>query len=278
MISPSLKNYFYIISNQKRITSGFIIFLSLFLPSIEVNATVENGRWHANIADPTFLGWLTVIAYIAAAICCGVKAKYSKQYGGNYRFWIGLACLLLLLGINKQLNLQSLFGQIFHDSAVVNSWFERSESIKIAFFALLSMLVFFGSIGFRLYLANSWRNYKIAWIGLLLLGSFFMLQAANTNKIQDFFEKTIAGIGIDHMLEIAAITLIALGTYFNKKTINTLAGTITVSIKDYVEISKESDVVQCPQCGIQPLSKPKDGRVFKCRSCGYHYSVRIINR
>ena len=78
------------------------------------------------------------------------------------------------------------------------------------------------------------------------------------------------------IFEIGAILLIILGTYFNKKSANLLAIN-TFPMNGYAEIINEGDDVQCPQCGVQPLAKTIEGRLFKCRGCGNKFIVRVLN-
>jgi DNA-directed RNA polymerase subunit RPC12/RpoP len=247
------------------------------LLSTQSNAATEDGRWHAGIGDASIFGWLTVLVYLLAVVRCIFKALSSKQHGGNYHFWIYLGLFLLLLGINKQLDLQSWLTESLRDSAKMHGWYGNREAVQIGFITLLGFGMVVAIISMRLYLASSWRNYKITWIGITLLLTFILMRAASFHHMDIFIRNRLLGLSVNAILEIGALLLIIIGTFFNRKNINPLTA-ITVSIRDYVEITKDGNPVQCPQCGLEPLSKPKDGRVFKCRSCGHRYSVRLVNR
>jgi hypothetical protein len=80
-------------------------------------AATENGNWKLGIGDPTPVGWITAIAYLAASLACAVvwtADRRARRHGrpGSPVFWLSLALLLLFLGINKQLDLQTLLGDI----------------------------------------------------------------------------------------------------------------------------------------------------------------------
>ena len=64
-------------------------------------------RWSPGIGDPGPVGWLTVIAYLAAAgFSVSLGAKHER--GALERaFWTISGVGLLFLAINKQLDLQS---------------------------------------------------------------------------------------------------------------------------------------------------------------------------
>lgn len=239
-------------------------------------AASENGHWQAGIGDPSLFGWLTVLVYLAAVWCCLVKAKQSKQFGGNYLFWLYLAAFLLLLGINKQLDLQSWFTEFMRDSAKAHGWYAYRRLVQVVFIAILGLGMLIALLSVRLLLANSWRRYKLTWLGIILLCAFILIRAASFHHFDILINHDIAGLPVNVLLEIGALLLIILGTFFSKKT-SVLPNTNTFPMHGYVEIQNQGDDVQCPQCGVQPLSKTVAGRIFKCRSCGTKYSVNVLN-
>lgn len=251
-----------------------LLFLLLIQSSLALAAT-ENGRWHAGIGDATIFGWITVALYFLAVVRCIVKANFSEKLGENYQFWLYLAALLLLLGVNKQLDVQSWFTETLKDSALKHGWYEQRKPLQIAFIVALGIGMLIALVTFRLFLANTWRNYKLTWVGIVFLCAFILIRAASFHHIDLLINDEILGLRLNVLLEIGAILFIILGTYFNKKQVISLLAD-TISVRDYVEIKKEGDNVRCPQCGTQPLSKTRDERLYKCRSCGFKYTVRVI--
>lgn len=252
----------------------FALFL-LFYQQIAFCAIVD-GRWHAGIGDPTIFGWLTVLVYLVAVKRCFTKAKDSKLFGGNYQFWLYLAAFLFLLGINKQLDLQSWFTELMRDRAKIYGWYQNRRPIQIAFLLLMGIGMLVTLVSLRLFLANSWRRYKVTWVGIVLLCAFILIRAASFHHFDLFIGHQFLGLAVNVLLENGALLLIILGTYLAKKFVNPLTAN-TGTLHDFVEIAGKDGDARCPQCGIQPLSKPKDGRLFKCRSCGHKYLVRVIN-
>jgi len=84
-----------------------------------VFAATQEGRWHLGIGDPTIWGWLTVVVYLLAVARCIVKAKLDHAAGSPYQFWLYLGLFLLLLSINKQLDLQTWFSQALRDMSQI---------------------------------------------------------------------------------------------------------------------------------------------------------------
>ena len=252
-----------------------LILISLLQTNLAF-AAMRDGHWHVGIGDPTIFGWITVLMYFVTAWRCVVKADESKEFGGSYQFWLFLAAGLLFLGINKQLDLQSWLTDTMRDLAKVHGWYEHRKAVQITFIGLLAFGMAIVLFSLRLFFANSWRHNKIAWIGIVLLCTFIVMRAASFSHFDILINHDILGIKINVILELGAIALIILGTYFNKKYVNPLIKN-TANLKDTVEISHEGDDVRCPRCGAQPLAKPVDGRLFKCRACNYKYRIELID-
>lgn len=256
--------------------SKLTLFFLLFIQSPFIFAATENGRWHAGIGDSSIFGWITVAVYLLAVARCVVKAIHSKKFGGYYQFWLYLGVFLLFLGVNKQLDLQSWLTETLRDHAHTHGWYQFREPLQLAFISVLGLGMLIVLIAFRVFLANTWRNYKITWLGIVLLCTFILMRAASFHHFDIFINQPVLGLKINVILEIGAILLIILGTFLNKKSSNLLA-TNTFPMNGYAEIINAGDDVQCPQCGVQPIANTIDGRIFKCRACGNKFMVRVLN-
>ena len=72
--------------------------------------------WRPGIGDPTAVGWATVVFYLVA------------------------------LGLNKQLDLQSLLTAVGRDIAVAQGWYAQRKGVQLVFVAVVA-LVGMGAIG-----------------------------------------------------------------------------------------------------------------------------------
>src|SRR5215213_2059448 len=88
-------------------------------------AFTDGDRWRLGIGDPTVIGWFTVLAYFAAALLCWRAAKKGLHTAKVRWFWTALAALLIFLGINKQLDLQTAFTFMAKDFAKATGWYEN---------------------------------------------------------------------------------------------------------------------------------------------------------
>ena len=197
--------------------SKLLLYPFLFFQSTSAVAITKDGIWHAGIGDPTLLGWITVIAYCVATLRCVFKASKLDKNEANYRFWAYLAIFLLLLAINKQLDLQSWFTQAMRSVAQTQGWYANRKSLQLLFIAFLSVGMLLSLLSIRLYLAQSWHNYPLTWVGIVLLSTFILMRAASFSHIDQMIHYPIFGIRLNGVMEIGSIALIIFGSYFNKQ-------------------------------------------------------------
>ncbi|MBC7757172.1 MAG: hypothetical protein H7Z20_11165 [Bdellovibrio sp.] len=233
-------------------------------------------RLFLHVGDPTIMAWIVVAAYFAASIGCFLKAKASNWFGGSYSFWLYLAATLFFLGINKQLDLQSWLTETLRDSAKNHGWYAYKRQLQVIFIGALGFGLLLVMLSVSVLLANSWRRYKLTWLGMALLCLFILLRAASFEHVTVLINADFLGLNINVALELGGLLLIIFDTFFNKNPPN-LPDTNTFAIHDYVAMQSLSGDVQCPKCGVQPLSKIIPGRIFKCRSCGTKYRVNDMN-
>lgn len=136
--------------------------------------------WHLGIGDPTPLGWVATLAYGFSAILCWGASRRGITHAQTI-FWILVAAIMLLLGINKQLDFQSLLVVEGRKMALEQGWFEARREIQ-AMFVLVA-----GTAGLMLCLLLGRRSRlggratKICLSGLSLIAVFVFLRAALFN-------------------------------------------------------------------------------------------------
>ncbi len=227
------------------------------------------------VGDPTPIGWFTVLVYLAAAFCAIRQYRAHKKLGLDARFWLVLVWLLVILGINKQLDIQGWFIDAMKQDAIKDGWYQYRTYFQVVFVIAMGLGLVIFLLALRLYLINSWQRYKITWIGLILLFSFIVIRGASFSHVDILINQAVIGIELNVVLELSALLLVILGTFFHNKLVPPIIAN-TLNVRNYVEIANEGDPVKCPNCGAPPLSKAIDGRQFKCRKCSHHYHVRKI--
>lgn len=253
--------------------------------AIENNQTVvpETTHWSQtqqtntliDFGDHSFFGWMTVLAYFLTSIRLGIKTRLAWLSKDNVIFWICFTLLIIFLGFNKQLDLQSNFTEMMRDMAKEHGWYEQRRPLQFMFVAIMAMSLPILVLLVRTSLANSWRRYKIMWLGILLLLVFIVIRAASFHHVDLIFYKSIGSLRFYQALEIVAIFIIFIGTFYENKSIAIVNRENVASA--IVEISEEGEKIGCPSCGRRPKHEAKDGRVFKCKSCGHSYMVRLVD-
>lgn len=228
-----------------------------------------------DFGDHTFFGWMTVLAYFLTSIRLGIKTRLAWLSKENIIFWFCFTLLIIFLGFNKQLDLQSNFTEIMRDMAKEHGWYEQRRPLQFLFVAVMAISLPILVLLVRTSLANSWRRYKIMWLGILLLLVFIVIRAASFHHVDLIFYKAIGSLRFYQALEITAIFIIFIGTFYENKSIAKIKTENVASA--FVEINEEGEKIACPSCGRRPKHEAKDGRIFKCKACGHSYMVKLID-
>lgn len=141
--------------------------------------------WQPGFGDDDLVGWMITAAYFLAALLCTAAFRdEARSYRVNRQlqrpmFWIILTALLVLLGFNKQLDLQT-WVQSTGDHLIVSEGLERHRRLlKILSLLTLGLAGTGVSMAMLLYIGRQWRLYLLSFVGLLYLGVFIVLRAAD---------------------------------------------------------------------------------------------------
>ncbi len=172
------------------------------------------GRWRPEIGDPSFMGWLTVGSYFVCAFIAFMTAVIGKKSDGQIlSFWGTIGLLMTALGINKQLDLQSLVPEIGRQIARAGGFFEYRRYIQfwsILFFGIsLCALFFFFVMRYR----HLFSKFRLAFIGLFFLLCFIIIRAASFHHIDALLDSRIWGAKMNWILELTGIYLTALAGF-----------------------------------------------------------------
>ena len=166
-------------------------------------------KWRPKIGDPTFMGWFTVVAYLAAAVLAwrAWKGSTLRKDGG---IWLGVTILMALLCLNKQFDLQSLFTDIGREVARHGAWYEKRRSVQKGFV----LGIFAGSVLFGGWFAWRFRTFlgghKLLAFGLLFLLTFIVIRAVSFHHFDVFLKEGIGGVRWNWILELSGIALVAI--------------------------------------------------------------------
>lgn len=185
-----------------------------YMNSAFLAATVD-GQWRLGIGDPSVYGWLTVIGYALAMVLCWRAGRLSRRRmqrgtgGGGPVFWWVLAAILLFLGVNKQLDLQSLLTQEARKLAKAQGWYGHKEELQLWFigFLVVAGLSLLGGVGWLCRRGGVERWLALG--GMVFLAAFVALRACSFHHIDRLLGMKLGIANLNVALELGGIAVIA---------------------------------------------------------------------
>jgi hypothetical protein len=162
--------------------------------------------WSALVHDPGPLAWIVVAAYAVGALLAFAAA--SRATARERSFWVATAVVLILLGINKQLDLQTDLTQVGRFLARSEGWY-GSRKIAQGLF-ILSIALGAVACGALLWtwLRDAASSVKTAALGVIVLLAFIFIRAASFHHIDYWIAIDIAGMRSGWWLELVGIAII----------------------------------------------------------------------
>lgn len=158
--------------------------------------------------DPSGLAWFIVAAYFAGAFAAFAASRSATTR--EARFWLGVSLLLALLGLNKELDLQSVLTEIGRDLTRAIGIYEQRRLLQALFLLLLGGGAAYAILRLTRMLHRASSPAKTAAVGVAILFSFIFLRAASFHHIDDWVTVEVRGLRAGWWLELAGIVVIAL--------------------------------------------------------------------
>jgi hypothetical protein len=178
-------------------------------------AFTDTDGWHVGIGDPTPIGWITVAAYFLAAFFSFQACRSSNLPGERKQrfFWGVLTVLLVLLGINKQLDLQTWLTLTMRNFAIHEGIYEERRLLQ-GFFIILVALSGLAALALMGRLVQAERlETKLGLAGLCFVVVFVIIRAASFHHIDTFLKYDIGGFRMNWVLELGGIIVIGIAAF-----------------------------------------------------------------
>jgi hypothetical protein len=167
------------------------------------------GGWRPTIGDPGFMGWFTVGSYFACALVALIAVFINQRRGrGSCFFWSTISLLMILLGINKQLDLQTLFTEVGRQIAKAQGWMDQRRIVEFWFIVAFGTTVLSAFLLFAFILGDLFRRFMLAFTGLFFLLSFIFIRAASFHHFDEILGFTLLGARMNWVPELTGIYLI----------------------------------------------------------------------
>jgi hypothetical protein len=142
--------------------------------------------WRPHIGDPDWIGWITVLAYAIAAWLCLLAGRRIRRNSrdlenGSATMWFVFATGMVLLGVNKQLDLQIAFMQLGRNLAQGEGWYQQRRLAQVIFVLLLGAALT-GSLFIAFFKQKHFfKCHVLTCWGSIFLAAFIFLRAALFN-------------------------------------------------------------------------------------------------
>jgi len=172
------------------------------------------GQWHPTIGDPSFMGWFTVGSYFGCAILGAIMVFVNRKRDREFLlFWSTISLLMILLGINKQLDLQSLFTEVGRQIARAQGWIDYRRTVQFWFIVVFGTTVMGAFLLFVIMMKDLFRRFTLAFSGLFFLLGFIIIRASSFHHFDEILGFRVFELKMNWVLELAGIYLIFLAEF-----------------------------------------------------------------
>ncbi|MGZ4767740.1 MAG: hypothetical protein ACXVLX_03740 [Ilumatobacteraceae bacterium] len=131
----------------------------------------------------------------------------SRDQRSMKQLWLLIAVTMVLLGINKQLDLQTLLIQKVRKQAYVHGWYSQRRRYQVDFIATMLVVGLFATIGLAFWLRRVLRRVALAIAGIGMLVLFVVIRAASFHYVDKVL--SLGGrVRVNWILELSGIGLI----------------------------------------------------------------------
>lgn len=163
------------------------------------------------------LPWLAVAGYLVGAFLCfrqsGTVATRRERL-----FWLFAGLVMLALGINKQLDLQTALTAWGRQLARDGGWYADRRAFQRNFIiAAVSGMAALGA-GVAWFVRGLGSSVFITLGGLAMLGVFVLVRAASFNHIDVALRAPVFGLKLHVVLELVGIAVVIFGAVRASRT------------------------------------------------------------
>ena len=186
--------------------------------------------WLGEIGDAYISSWINTVLYgcsFVAAIFKWNNLRKTQVSSGEQYLWLFFIIVLFALGINKQLDLQTLLIATGRELARSEGWFDMRRQVQALFAYSLAGIIGCGILYLVYATRNLWRRNGLAFVGLGILGIYVVVRATSMSHVEliaDSAGKHEGGIyRLTDIIEFFGILPIFINAMFRDKAENQVA-------------------------------------------------------
>jgi len=154
---------------------------------------------------PTVWGWITVADYLIAFL---LAARAARSDWRNSGIWLVIALAMVILCINRVIDLQSLFKAFGRQMASQNGWYEERGLYQAILVGSIAAIFADGFLSSALTLRKSGGAVALALAGAILLVGFVITRSISLQLLDEMLKLRIADLSINLIIENAVILFV----------------------------------------------------------------------
>lgn len=131
--------------------------------------------------------------------------------------WLIFALILGALGVNKQLDLQTLLTDIARLIARYQGWYNQRQLVQVAFLFILASAGLVTALILYRIARGQLRDFRVALLGITLLIVFVFARAASFHHIDHLIGKELIGVRVNGLLELPGIILVGAAAFLRRR-------------------------------------------------------------
>jgi hypothetical protein len=167
--------------------------------------------WQASIAKADAADWITVAAYLIAAVVSYQASKQAslRREPKDNIFWRVTTGLLMFLAVNELLDMQTLLTAIGRQHAIQHGWYGEHRKVQYVFIVGLSVTAAIAGIVMLWLTRHTHIAVRVALSGLALIGLFILFRAASFHHFDEFIGRGNPAFNWGSIQEMLGILIVA---------------------------------------------------------------------
>jgi hypothetical protein len=168
-------------------------------------------EWQSSIAKADMADWITVAAYLVAALMSARAAGHAglRRLARDTMFWRITAVLLALLAINELMDLQNHLTSAARAYARADGWYEERRRVQYVFVMALGVAAMFAGIAMLWLTRRADAAVRLALAGLIFIGLFVLLRAASFHHVSEILSRGAPMFNWGSVQEMVGILIVA---------------------------------------------------------------------
>jgi hypothetical protein len=170
--------------------------------------------WHPGIGQLPFGTWGAAVLYLLAAYFCWRVARGLRPSGADGRseaqVWIAIAILFLVLGICRELDIQSVVTNYWRAIARQQGWYANRRVIQPEIISVIGFAFLITSVFVLVVVWSQPQITRLAVAGALWLLTYIAIRAVSFHPVDVLANTRVLGFRWSWILEFTGILVVIL--------------------------------------------------------------------